>query len=180
MKIKSVLIASTIAGVMGLASLTANAESEKSVSANGYDVKGESCKKGEGHRGHRKGFKKMFAQLDLTDAQKTQIKELRQQKRDGSLTRESFRSEIAGILTAEQNAKLEEVKAQRGERKQRRGMKRQQMKSLNLSSEQKTQLREARKELKEAFRSQRKEAMNAKMKTILTAEQFEKFQSFQQ
>ncbi|KAG1650276.1 Glycine betaine methyltransferase [Nymphon striatum] len=83
MKIKSVLIASTIAGVMGLASLTANAESEKSVSANGYDVKGESCKKGGGHRGHRKGFKKMFAQLDLTDAQKTQIKELRQQKRDG-------------------------------------------------------------------------------------------------
>ena len=179
MKIKSVLIATTITGLMSLAAASAYAKSEHA-NCGGLDgAKSESHKKG-GHHGHRKGFKKVFAQLDLTDAQKTQMKTLRQQKRDGSLTRESFRSEVAGILSTEQNAKLDMLKAKRGERKQRRGMRGEQMKSLNLSTEQKTQMREARKELREAFRSQRKDAMSAKMKSILTDEQFAKFQTFQQ
>ena len=53
------------------------------------------------------------------------------------------------------------------------------MKSLNLTAEQKTQLKDARKELREAFRSQRQEAMTAKMKSILTAEQFATFETFE-
>ena len=179
MKIKSVLIASTIATAVSLASLSAFADGDKDINSNYGDTKSESYKKG-GHHKHHRGFKKVFAQLNLTDAQKTQLKELRQQKRDGSLTRESFQSEMAGILTAEQNAKLEQIKAQRGERKQSRGKHREQMKSLNLSVEQKTQMKEARKELREALRSQRKEAMTAKMKSILTAEQFAKFETFEQ
>ncbi len=182
MKIKSVLIASTIASAVTLASLSAFADGDKETYTNYGDSKSESYKKGghRGHGGHHRGFKKVFAQLDLSDAQKTQLKELRKQKRDGNLTRESFKSEMAGILTAEQNAKLEQIKAQRGERKQRRGMKREQMKSLNLTAEQKTQMKGARKELREEFRAQRKEAMTAKMKSILTDEQFAKFQAFQQ
>ncbi|WP_299871390.1 hypothetical protein [uncultured Cocleimonas sp.] len=177
MKIKSVLIASTIATAVSLASLSAFADGDKEINTNYGDNKSESHKKG-GHHKHHRGFKKVFAQLNLTDAQKTQLKELRNQKRDGNLTRESFKSEMAGILTAEQNAKLEQIKAQRGERKQGRKMKREQMKSLNLTAEQKTQMKDARKELREELRSQRKEAMTAKMKTILTAEQFAKFETF--
>ncbi|GAA0406722.1 hypothetical protein GCM10009133_14180 [Cocleimonas flava] len=177
MKIKSAIIASTIATAVSLASLSAFADGDKEINTNHGDNKSESHKKG-GHHKHHRGFKKVFAQLDLTDAQKTQLKDLRKQKRDGSLTRESFKSEMAGILTAEQNAKLEQIKAQRGEHKQGRKMKREQMKSLNLTAEQKTQLRDARKALKEEMRSQRKEAMTAKMKSILTAEQYAKFETF--
>lgn len=180
MSIKTVLIASTIASVVALASLSVFADKDKDTDSYSSETNNESHKKG-GYHGHKKrhgGFKRVFAKLDLSDVQKTQIKNLRQQKRDGNLTREGFRSELAGILTAEQNTKLMEIKAKRSERKQRRSMRREQMKRLGLSVEQKAQVKQARKELHEVFRSQRKAAMSAKMKTILTAEQYSKFETF--
>ena len=109
MKIRSVLIASTIATAVSLASLSAFADGDKEISANSGDNKSESHRKG-GHHKHHRGFKKVFAQLNLTDAQKTQLKDLRKQKRDGSLTRESFKSEMAGILLQSRTLNLSKLK----------------------------------------------------------------------
>ena len=114
MKTQSVLLASTIAGIIGLASLSVSADD---VAKNG--AKPETCEKGGFHKAHKKGgLKKAFAELNLSDEQKNKLQNLRQQKRAGTITRETFKSEMAGILTPEQNSKMEQIRSQRGERAQ--------------------------------------------------------------
>lgn len=109
-----------------------------------------------GMRGHGGGnIMRMVRGLDLTDAQKTQIKTLMEtnrtamqpsfeearslhmKKRDGSITEteqarleqiktemkassEQLRLTVLGLLTPEQNAKLEQMKAEREQRMQER------------------------------------------------------------
>ena len=76
MKTQSVLLASAIAGLIGLASFSVSADD---VVKNGENS--GSYHKGGFHKGqHKGGFKKAFAELNLSDEQKAQFKNLREQK----------------------------------------------------------------------------------------------------
>ena len=138
-----------------------------------------------GERKHYRGkggFKKVFAKLNLNDEQKTVMKSLREQKRAGTITRETFKSEMSGILTPEQSAMMQQMKSQRGARKHRgegKGGMRGKMASLNLSDAQKTQMKELRKERRAQGRENaNRDEFMAKIQAILTSEQFAKFQEF--
>jgi Spy/CpxP family protein refolding chaperone len=127
--------------------------------------------KKEGH-GKHKGFGK---ELNLTDAQKDQMKSIREEykgklkslKEQGvarddarfKSLREEERNKVQGILTAEQKAKMAEMKTKReGERKERgekmkeRGAKHfeKMQKELNLSNEQAAKVKASN----ESFRTQ--------------------------
>lgn len=59
----------------------------------------------------RRGGKGAFSRLDLTDEQKEQLKELRQEHRaEISATRQKHRTALESVLTDEQRAKLGEMK----------------------------------------------------------------------
>jgi periplasmic protein CpxP/Spy len=94
--------------------------------------------------------KDAFEQLGLTDAQKTQLKEIR----------ENSKSQIEAVLTPAQREQLK-TSMQSGERK--RGFA-----SLNLTSEQKTQIREI------------KQSSRQKMQAVLTPEQQEQLKQMRQ
>ncbi|MBW4667885.1 MAG: P pilus assembly/Cpx signaling pathway, periplasmic inhibitor/zinc-resistance associated protein [Cyanomargarita calcarea GSE-NOS-MK-12-04C] len=94
--------------------------------------------------------KDAFERLGLTDAQKTQLKEIR----------ENSKSQIEAILTPAQREQLKTA-IQSGERK--RGFA-----SLNLTSEQKTQIREI------------KQSSRQKMEAVLTPEQQEQLKQMRQ
>ena len=68
------------------------------------------------------------------------MKSLRDQKRAATITREAFKTQMASILTPEQQAKIAQIKSQRGERKHHRGKGgfKKVLAKLNLSDEQKT------------------------------------------
>jgi Spy/CpxP family protein refolding chaperone len=130
------------------------------------------------HRRGKGGFKKVLTKLNLSDEQKIAMNSLREQKRAGTITRETFKSEVAGILTPEQSAMMQQMKSKRGEHKHRGG-KHGKMASLNLSDAQKTQMRELRKERRAQGRENfDRDSFMTKMRTILTPEQFAKFQGF--
>ncbi|MEM7579885.1 MAG: Spy/CpxP family protein refolding chaperone [Mastigocoleus sp.] len=99
--------------------------------------------------GERKSRK--FKALNLTEEQKSQLREIRQ----------SYREKMGTILTSEQKALLNAAKEQGQNR-------RQVMRSLNLTEGQKQELRELKK-------SQREEISN-----ILTEEQKQKMQELRQ
>lgn len=66
-------------------------------------------------RGERGG---KFAKLNLTDAQKAQLKAFREAHRPQmQAQRQQFEQQMAAVLTAEQRAKVEEMKQRRGERR---------------------------------------------------------------
>ncbi|GAA6619875.1 Spy/CpxP family protein refolding chaperone [Scytonema sp. NUACC26] len=87
-----------------------------------------------------------WQQLGLTDAQKTQLQEIRRNTRE----------EINKILTEEQRTQLRNAMQNQSAR---RGGRKRMMDSLNLSDEQKTQMREV------------KRSQWAQMEAILTEEQ---------
>ncbi len=99
-------------------------------------------------------YQKRGINLNLTDAQKAQLKQIR----------ESTRSQIDAILTSEQKAQLAAAKQQRqqGQKPQKNWA------ALNLTAEQKTQMR--------AIRADAKQKMNA----VLTAEQRQQLQQQRQ
>ena len=79
-----------------------------------------------GMRGHGPGAKNAFAKLDLTDAQKDQLKDLRKAHRAevGKLQKQ-HREALEKLLTDEQRAELAELKDEAfygGKRRHRRGM----------------------------------------------------------
>ncbi|MBW4422146.1 MAG: hypothetical protein KME13_23505 [Myxacorys californica WJT36-NPBG1] len=86
--------------------------------------------------------RRMGNKLNLTDAQKAQMKQIR----------ESTKSQVRAVLTAEQQAKLDAARQQKGKRGEV-------MKSLNLSDDQKAKI----KAIMQASRQQ--------MDALLTAEQ---------
>ena len=92
-----------------------------------------------------------FDALNLTEEQKSQIREIRK----------NYRKKIGDILTSEQRAALESAK-QQGTRR------RQGMKNLNLTSEQKQELQELKKSRRQEIRG------------ILTEKQMEKLQELHQ
>lgn len=155
-------------------------------------------------RMHRRGGG--MDQLNLTDAQKTQLKSLRDQqhqqlqalRQDQSLTQDQrreqaqkihqqFRSQMRGILTPEQQAQL----------KQMRGMRGGPMARLNLTEDQRAKLQpimQQQREQVQAIRSdsslsqqQKQEKIRAlrqstmsQMQGILTPEQQQQMQQWQQ
>jgi periplasmic protein CpxP/Spy len=102
-----------------------------------------------------------FERLGLTDAQKTQIKDIRS----------NSRAQMEAILTSEQKQQLEAAKqAHQGQPRQERGQGQRPKRgfaSLNLTEEQKTKMREIR------------ESEKNQIQAILTPEQQQKFQEFQ-
>ncbi|KYC43505.1 P pilus assembly/Cpx signaling pathway, periplasmic inhibitor/zinc-resistance associated protein [Scytonema hofmannii PCC 7110] len=142
MKLKNLsLIAGAIALTLTATSLAVNAET---TSSSPFLVAQEQPREMRGP----------WKKLGLTDAQKTQLKDIRR------VTRE----EIDKILTEEQRAQLmTTMKNQNGKRGWRGAMA-----SLNLSNEQRTQIREV-------MRSQK-----AKMEAILTTEQKAQLDQYKQ
>ncbi len=77
-------------------------------------------------RGRRDEGGRPFASLNLTDAQKSQVKAIRTKYQgQGKTTREQERNEIRAVLTTDQRAKLDSATSQRkqkaGDRGERRG-----------------------------------------------------------
>ncbi|MYI64206.1 MAG: hypothetical protein F4105_21590 [Gemmatimonadetes bacterium] len=105
--------------------------------------------------------------LGLTDDQRTQIQELK----DQDLTKEEFRTSFEAILTDEQIQTLEERKANRGQHGKRGKHRNSLVEQLGLTEDQQTQIQT----LIETLNEQRK-ALRAEYWTdfeaILTADQF--------
>lgn len=103
----------------------------------------------------RQGKESKWAKLNLTDAQKQQMRQIK----------EETRAQIQEVLTPEQRAQMETMKqnrqGQNGQRQARQGQGRRggMMASLNLTEEQKARI-------KEIMQSQK-----ARMDQVLTAEQ---------
>ena len=167
MKTQSVLLASAIAGLIGLASFSVSADD---VVKNGENP--GSYHKGGFHKGqHKGGFKKVFAELNLSDEKKTAMKSLRDQKRSETITREAFKTQMASILTPEQQAKMAQIKSQRGERKHHRGKGgfKKVFARLNLSDEQKAAMKSLREQQRAGTIT--RETFKSEMAGILTPEQ---------
>jgi periplasmic protein CpxP/Spy len=146
MKIKHLsLVAGAIALTLTTTSLAVNAETTSSSS---FLVAQE----------QPRGRKGIWQELGLTDAQKTQIQEIRRNSRE----------EINKILTEEQRAQLAQVKNSMQNQSSRRGGWKSMMDSLNLSEEQKTQIREV------------KRSQKAQIEAVLTEEQREQFKKIRE
>lgn len=142
-KISRWMLAAAACLTLGVASVAAQEVATASKSEADSKVEGQ-----RKHRGmHRKmarvhgrhGMKHMAEELGLSDAQKTQLKGIHEQQRDKarelrqneSLTkeqkleqmktlRESTKTQVQGVLTAEQQTRLTEMKAQKKQRMQER------------------------------------------------------------
>jgi len=107
---------------------------------------------GEGFEGRGGGMMRMLHGLNLTDAQKTQIKSILEANKPDQANRAElhtlFDAKRAGTLTAEQQARLDTLKQQNAA----------QMKSVHeqimniLTPEQKTQLEQKRAEMKQRMK----------------------------
>lgn len=114
---------------------------------------------GHGQRHHKGG--KFLESLNLTEAQKEQLKGLRE------LSREQRDARMREILTPEQYAKLEEMRSKRGPRGgQRWG------EELGLTETQRAQMKE--------LRNLSAEERQARLQQILTPEQLAKVQAHQE
>lgn len=106
-------------------------------------------------KGDRNG---RFERLGLSEEQKTQIQQIRQ----------NTRTQIEGILTLEQRQQLEAAKQQRQNQPEQGQRPKRGFASLNLTEEQKTRMRE----IKESEKNQ--------IKGILTTEQRQQLEQFEQ
>ena len=104
--------------------------------------------------------------LGLTDDQKTQIQDLK----DQDLTKEEFRTSFEAILTDEQIQTLEERKANRGQRGKRGKHRNSLVEQLGLTDEQKTQIQTLIEDLNEQRQALREEYWTD-FEAILTADQ---------
>lgn len=127
-----------------------------------------------GERGHSRragGPGKMWQELNLSEQQKQQMKTLMESQREAfKANREQWQS----ILTSEQKAKLQTLKEQRKANKGE-GSRGQFLGELNLSDEQKAQM----KAMREAGK-QKREAFHQQMMSILTPEQREKMKAIKE
>lgn len=122
-------------------------------------------------RGQR-GQRGPFADLNLTEQQKAQMKELRK------LSAEERQARLQQILTPEQLAKVqaqqEKFKAKMGERRERFAQ------ELGLSDSQQQQIKAAFQEMRQSgqgkSRQERRQMMRDKLQSILTPEQFQKLE----
>lgn len=107
---------------------------------------------------------KMQQKLNLTAAQQEQLKPIFQAQREQHKKwREQSRTQMMGILTAEQRAQLEAARGQKGQRGQV-------WKSLNLTPEQKAQMKELRQRNKPQMQASRQQ-FQSQVAAVLTAEQ---------
>jgi Spy/CpxP family protein refolding chaperone len=170
---------------------------DNSKKENKKDKAGKEWKAGDKKGKHGKHKGAFAKELNLTDAQKEQIKAINQEyKGKEKASREERKAKFESVLTAEQKAKLEQMKQQRKAEGKERGEKRfeSMKKDLNLSDVQGQQI----KTLNEDFRNKAKaikdntsltqeqkkeqlkalhEQRQAQMKSILTAEQQQKIEA---
>ncbi len=146
MKLKTLsIIAGAIALTVTATPFLVHAQSTSPANPSGV----ESPKK---HRGEKGPWKN----LNLTQDQKNKIKKIRT----------DTRASIEAILTPEQKQKLRDAKANRGQRQQGQREEGGRFASLNLSEDQKTQI-------KQIMESSKKD-----MQAVLTPEQQQKLQDF--
>ena len=111
--------------------------------------------------------------LGLTDEQKTQIQELK----DQDLTKEEFRTSFEAILTDEQIQTLEERKANRGQHGKRGKHRNSLVEQLDLTEDQQTQIQTLIEDLNEQRQALREEYWTD-FEAILTAEQLATLEEF--
>ena len=141
-------------------------------------------------REHRQPMARMLRHLDLTGEQKEQLRELRrghmeamgEQRKTMAAMRKEHRQAVIGILTEEQREAVREMRSEGGEffgkagrwGKDGKGMRRGKgpFARLDLTGEQREQVRELRKEQREEMRATRKQHRSA-LENLLTDEQRE-------
>lgn len=151
------------------------------------------------HHNHEAKLEKMKTELGLSDAQVEQIKALHQKKREQDKTqrkanREAFKAEVDKILTPEQRKKAEALHAEHKDPTKRAEKRVEKWKTeLSLSDEQATKvkaalvtkmtkmqaLKEADNEDEKANKTERKAiktAFETELKSILSSEQFAKYE----
>ena len=152
------------------------------------------AERGEKMREHRQPTPWMLGRLDLTDEQKEQLKALREQHVEARREQreamaamgEEQREAVMNILTEEQQETLKEMRGKRGQFFDRRGWggkDRHDMRRggqgafsrLDLTDEQKEQLKELRQEHRTEIRETRQKHRTA-LESVLTAEQREKLE----
>ena len=133
-------------------------------------------------RGHRQPMPWMLERLDLTDEQKEQLQALRKEQRESMREQretmaamgEEQREAVMNILTEEQQETLEEMRGRRGKFFDRRGGMGA-FSRLDLTDEQKEQVKELRTEQRSEIRETRQKHRTA-LENVLTEEQREKLE----
>ncbi len=143
-------------------------------------------------RGHRQPMPWMLERLDLTDEQKEQLQALRKEQRESMREQretmaamgEEQREAVMNILTEEQQETLKEMRGKRGKFFDRRGGKGRHhagrgglgaFSRLDLTDEQKEQVKELRTEQRTEIRETRQKHRTV-LESILTDEQREKLE----
>lgn len=153
MKIKNIIGAATL----GLAVLTGasaiNAQETQTRPEAGHKTEKHWKKHGEGFRRgghHRAGQMRKFAQLDLTEAQKEQMRQIHERYRE---SHRALFEQMRALKNSDDQTARQNLRAQIKEaHKQMRG------ELLNvLTVEQKTQLEELRKQRRQQFEQRRKQ-----------------------
>ena len=128
---KNVILASLVVATLGLGVAAQANNTSGSDNSQGYSQQKEGKHAGKrgGRHGGAKKMERLAKKLNLSDAQKTQIKALHEARRANKGTkdkasREAARAEFTAILTPEQLTKLEELKQNRKNRDGKRGGKR--------------------------------------------------------
>ena len=171
------------------------------LSSDGAQVSGQGM-----HRGRGPGMQRMLDKLNLSDAQKTQLKSLRDQqhqqlqalRQDQSLApdqrraqaqkiHQQFRSQMQGMLTPDQQAQLKQMRGRRGGPLARLNLTADQRAKLQPIMQQQRQQAQAirndssltHQQKQEKIRSLRQGTMS-QMQGILTPEQQQQLQQWQQ
>lgn len=133
------------------------------------------CRQAEdgSQKGQRSPLARMAGKLNLSDQQVQQIEPIMKEFREkGQARRQAHRSTFESILTADQLARLQQMKSEN-----RRGPRGSGWAGLDLTDEQKTRL-QAMREKGQAERQADFQALKARLAPILTAEQKEKVEKF--
>jgi Spy/CpxP family protein refolding chaperone len=158
--------------------------------ASAQETRKTADKKVKHERRHDGNKKEMFKDLNLSDAQKTQLKSI---KEDKSLTKEQRKEKMNGVFTADQKSAMAknrtEMQAKRKEMHEKKAKEMQE--KLGLSNDQAAKLKSQREATHQQLKAlkadqsltkeQKKEKMKAikaaaqeQRKTVLTADQLKK------
>ena len=147
---------------------TPNADANKAEKreGRGFGKRGGKMRRGEGMRGHRGGGMGMLRGIELTEAQRDQIKTIRQANKQDQGSSDLMKSiretrKNGGMITEDQKAQLKQL---RSERKAKMESVHQQILAV-LTPEQKTQLETRKAEMqkrREEFRQKRQDRIPAK------------------
>jgi len=148
--------------------------------AQGPDSRGPGSKRpgccrvvGGAGQGQRAPLARMASHLNLTDQQVKQIEPIMKEFREkGQARRQAHRSSFESVLTADQKARLAQMKSEN-----RKGPRGSGWAQLNLTDEQKTRMQSMR-EKAQAERQADMQALKSRLGAILTAEQKEKAEQF--